>query len=87
MFEMYLLGEVRNVEIKEFTRRNSEKGIAYNMLLEGKTGSRLIPVTQEIYNDYVNGKLKKGDAIELSGRYNPQFQYNQFVVESYKLVG
>ena len=86
MFEMYLKGEVRNVSVKEFTRRNGDKDVAYNMLLEGRTGSRMIPVTKGIYEDFVRGSLEKGNCIELCGEYNPQFQYNQFVVEDYKIV-
>lgn len=84
MFSIFIRGEVRKLEKKEFKRRNGENGVAYNLLFEGYGGTRVFPVTENIYKDYESGKLKKGDEVLLGASYRPQYQFNQVEVTSYQ---
>lgn len=85
MFSIDIHGEVRRLEEKKFKRRNGEDGVAYNLLLEGYGGTRVFPVTVDIYNDFVQGKIKKGDEVVLHANYRPQYQFNQIEVTGYQL--
>lgn len=75
-------GELRTVGANEYVSRNTgEKGVSYRMLVECGTDSLQFPTTKEVYEQYQDGYLYKGLECEFTADYNPQFQFNNFVVK------
>lgn len=85
MFEVILKGELRNVTMNEFKKRDGSDGVGYNVLVEGLTGTKLFPTTVEVYNAFVQGKIKKADICEFDCVYNPNYKFNQLEVQGVRV--
>lgn len=80
MINVIFEGELRNVSTRGFKKRDGSDGVAYNVLVETKDSSYLLPTCMDVFNDFSQGKIQKGMICNFQAEYEPKFQYNNFTI-------
>lgn len=66
---------------QEFTRKNGQKGFNCTVLVEQDARAYEYDADEQVYKDFENKLIEKGQEVAFVADYNPQFQWNKFVVK------
>lgn len=80
MINVSFEGELRNVTVRGFKKRDGSDGVAYNLLLETKDSSYMLNSCMEVFDAFSKGEIAKGMMCRFQAMYEPKFQYNNFEV-------
>lgn len=71
--KMNFKGEFRSVQEKDY-EFNGNKGKSYSLTVEVDDGSYYLKTTKEVYDQYKQGYLVKGQECNFVADYMPQFK-------------
>ena len=76
------VAELRGVlKGNEFTRKNGTKGFNVTILVEQDCRAYSFSADEQVYKDYENQLIKKGQECAFVADYNPHFKGNQYMVK------